>query len=93
MHFEYSILEKKKKKSILFLQATTNNAGNGQVAFPPLEMDKNMYGNARYYYHNMSNTNEVLYSDAYAKIVGDLGRSVSADVSISKIIMYTKKNS
>ena len=49
-----------------------------------------MYGNARYYYHNMSNTNEVLFSDSYAKIVGDLGRSVSADVSISKIIIQTK---
>ena len=46
-----------------------------------------MYGNARYYYHNMSNTNEVLFSDSYAKVVGDLGRSVSADVSISQIIM------
>ena len=46
-----------------------------------------MYGNARYYYHNMSNTNEVVFSDSYAKIVGDLGRSVSADVSISKIII------
>lgn len=49
-----------------------------------------MYGNARYYYHNMSNTNEVLFSDSYAKIVGDLGRSVSADVSISQIIMQKK---
>ena len=49
-----------------------------------------MYGNARYYYHNMSNTNEVVFSDSYAKIVGDLGRSVSADVSISKIIIQTK---
>ena len=46
-----------------------------------------MYGNARYYYHNMSNTNEVVFSDSYAKVVGDLGRSVSADVSISQIIM------
>ena len=35
----------------------------------------------------MSNTNEVLFSDSYAKVVGDLGRSVSADVSISQIIM------
>ena len=38
----------------------------------------------------MSNTNEVLYSDAYAKIVGDLGRSVSADVSISQIFIQKK---
>ena len=49
-----------------------------------------MYGNARYYYHNMSNTNEVVFSDSYAKIVGDLGRSVSADVSISQIIMQKR---
>ena len=38
----------------------------------------------------MSNTNEVVFSDSYAKIVGDLGRSVSADVSISKISIQTK---
>ena len=49
-----------------------------------------MYGNARYYYHNMSNTNEVLFSDSYAKVVGDLGRSVSADVSISQIVIQKK---
>ena len=49
-----------------------------------------MYGNARYYYHNMSNTNEVLFSDSYANVVGDLGRSVSADVSISQIVIQKK---
>ena len=40
-----------------------------------------MYGNARYYYHNMTDSNGV-FSNAYAGVVGDLGRSVSADVSI-----------
>ena len=53
-------------------------------------MDKNMYGNARYYYHNMNDSNEV-YSNAYADVVGDLGHSVSADANYSAVILEEAK--